>query len=111
MIHNFFDQTLKRYGITGKRLSEVTGYSTTHISEFRNGKTNPSCETLMCLLSGMDQIEPGARQYFCALLAGKPIETTIERMDGQQIAQVLVAIADKLQSSPEPVAVKELLSA
>jgi transcriptional regulator with XRE-family HTH domain len=109
MIHQFFDQTLKRYSIVGKRLSDVTGISTTHISEFRHGKTNPSCETLMLLLDGMEQIEPGAKQYFCQLLAGRTFDAVIEGMDGQQLAQLLVAIADKIQSK-QP-AMQELISA
>lgn len=109
MIHQFFDQTLKRYSITGKRLSDMTGISQAHISEFRNGKTNPPCDTFMRLLDGADQIEPGAKQYFCQLLAGKSFETVIDTMDGQQLAQLLIAIADKLQS--KRILEQELLSA
>lgn len=109
MIHQYFDQTLKHHGISGKRLSEVTGFSQTHISEFRNGKTNPSCDTLLCLLDGAEQIEPGAKQYFCQLLAGQTFETLIEGMNGQQLAQLLVAIAERLQSKRP--SVQELISA
>jgi transcriptional regulator with XRE-family HTH domain len=113
MIHQYFDQALKRHGITGKKLSDVTGISQAHISEFRHGKTNPACDTLMRLLDGADQIEPGAKHYFCQLLAGRPagnsIENTIEMMDGQQLAQLLFAIAEKLQNQRSPV--QELMSA
>jgi predicted transcriptional regulator len=117
MIYQYFDQALKRQGITGKKLSDVTGISQAHISEFRNGKTNPSCDMLLCLLEGADQIQPGARQYFCQLLAGRAIaramdnslESTIEMMDEQQLAQLLVAIAEKLQGQRTPV--QELISA
>jgi len=100
MIHNFFDRTLKRHGITGKKLSEVTGISQTHISEFRHGKTNPSCETLMLLLEKADQIEPGAKQYFCQLLAGRsvsPLAMAINTMSSEELAQLLLAIAEQWQ--------------
>lgn len=107
MIHNFFDRTLKHYGITGKKLSEVTGISQTHISEFRNGKTNPSCETLMLLLDGAERISPGARQYFCQLLAGRsvsalsasPLSLAIDAMSSEELAQLLLAVADRLQQA------------
>lgn len=109
MIHQYFDQALKRHGISGKRLSDVTGISQAHISEFRNGKTNPPCDTFMRLLDGADQIEPGTKQYFCQLLAGRSFDTVIDTMDSQQLAQLLIAIADKLQS--KRVLEQELLSA
>lgn len=109
MIHQHFDKTMKDHHISGKMLSEVTGISQTHVSQFRNGKTNPPCDTLMLLLDGLEQIEPGARQYFCQLLAGKSFDTAIDAMDSQQLAQLLVAIADKIQSKRSPV--QELMSA
>jgi transcriptional regulator with XRE-family HTH domain len=109
MLHQYFDQALKRYRISGKQLSDVTGISTSHISDFRRGKTNPSCEILMSLLDGADQIEMGVKEYFCQLLSGRSFDNNIEEMDYQQLAQLLVAIADKLQSKRD--SVQELISA
>jgi transcriptional regulator with XRE-family HTH domain len=112
-MYQHFDQTLKEFGITGKRLSEVTGFSMAHISAFRHGKTNPSCETLEKLLEGAENISPGSRVFFCQLLAGdaiKPMQTDIRKMDNQQLAVLLQTIADKLESQ-SPVLEQELMSA
>ncbi|MBW4542276.1 MAG: helix-turn-helix domain-containing protein [Myxacorys chilensis ATA2-1-KO14] len=111
-MHQYFDKTLKQFGITGKKLSEVTGISTTHISEFRNGKTNPSCEMLERMLDGADQIKLGAKRHFCELLAGKepqPIEDPIERLDDIQLAQLLLRVANRLENRKS--VPQELLSA
>lgn len=112
-MHKYFDQTLKQLGITGKKLSEVTGISTTHISEFRNGKANPSCEMLERMLNGADYIRPGAKRYFCQLLAGEApqsLESSIERLDNMQLARLLLTVADRLENQNVAL-VKELLSA
>jgi hypothetical protein len=73
MIHEFFDQTLKRYGIQAKALSGLSGVSQNHISEFRGGKlkTGVTTDCLYRLLVAMDELSPGSRRYFCDLLAGK----------------------------------------
>lgn len=112
-MHQHFDQTLKQLGITGKKLAEVTGVSTTHISEFRNGKTNISCEMLERLLNGADQIKPGAKRYFCELLADQtpqPVEDPIERLDDMQLARLLLRVADRLENRKSAIP-QELLSA
>lgn len=112
-IHQYFDQTLKQLGITGKKLSEVTGVSTTHISEFRNGKANPSCEMLERMLNGADQLKPGAKRYFCQLLAGEEpqlVEDPIARLDDTQLARLLLRAADRLENR-NPVLAQELMSA
>lgn len=117
-MHDIFDKTLRIHGITGKRLSEVTGFSQTHISEFRKGKTNPSCSTLKSLLDGMDELAPGAKRYFCMELAGTTSSSkesvssekklVIEGMSSMELAQLLLVVADKLQQS-QPI--KQLISA
>ncbi|KAM3112759.1 helix-turn-helix domain-containing protein [Phormidesmis sp. 146-33] len=117
-MHDIFDKTLRIHGITGKRLSEVTGFSQTHISEFRKGKTNPSCNTLQSLLDGMDELSPGAKRDFCLQLAGTTpsfVETappsqkpSIEGMSSLELAQLLLVVADKLQQG-QPA--KQLISA
>lgn len=73
MIHELFDATMKRYGVQAKALSSLSGVSQNHISEFRSGKlkTGVTTDCLYRLLVGMDELSPGARRYFCDLLAGK----------------------------------------
>lgn len=100
-MHTFFDRTLKVYDITGKKLAEVSGYSTTHISDFRRGKTNPSVKTLDELLNAADQIAPGAKRYFCQQLAGgsvAPVELAIDNLSSADLARLLIAIGDRLQN-------------
>ncbi|MEC4811828.1 MAG: hypothetical protein SAK29_00860 [Scytonema sp. PMC 1069.18] len=75
-ISKCFDQTLKKYGITGAVLSKKVGVSTSHISQFRNGKGGSvSHKTLEDMLDAMEELAPGSKLYFCLLLAGKdPVE-------------------------------------
>lgn len=72
-MEKLFDATMKRYRIEAKALSELTGVSQQHISQFRLGKlkTGVTTDCLMRLLVGMDELSPGARRYFCDLLAEK----------------------------------------
>ena len=118
-MHEIFDRTLRIHGITGSRLAEVTGLSTTHISDFRRGKTNPPCNTLQRLLDAIDEISPGAKRDFCLQLAGATVSAfaepstpsrkmAIEEMSSLELAQLLMAVADKLQ---EDKSAKQLVSA
>jgi transcriptional regulator with XRE-family HTH domain len=117
-MHEIFDRTLRIHGITGSKLAEVTGLSTTHISEFRRGKTNPPCNTLQRLLDAIDEISPGAKRDFCMQLAGipssfvepsiPPRKLAIDEMNSLELAQLLIAVADKLQDGKSA---KHLVSA
>lgn len=116
MINKIFDSTLKHYGISGKRLSDVTGISQGHISEFRNGKSNPPCDTLLRLLDGMDEITPGAKRYFCQHLASgsaSSLEAVIDTMTGAELSRLLMIIAEKFRQleTTKDGAMRELLSA
>jgi transcriptional regulator with XRE-family HTH domain len=78
-----FSRTMEYYKISGKELSQVSGISENHISEFRRGKrkTGVSTGVLWQLLEGMEKIAPGARSYFAALLAGVDQKQEIETLD------------------------------
>lgn len=65
-----FDRTLDYYAIKGKTLSERTGVSQNHISEFKNGG-NISAISLSKLMEAMEELAPGSKLYFCLLLAGE----------------------------------------
>lgn len=112
-MYQHFDKMLKEFGIRGKDLSDVTGFSMTHISQFRHGKTNPSCDSLERLLDGANRIKPGAKRYFCELLAGEqiqPIHDTIDQLDDVQLARLLLTVAERLENRKQAVSQK-LLSA
>jgi transcriptional regulator with XRE-family HTH domain len=97
MIGQFFDKTLRRYGISGTQLAKVSGLSPSHISEFRNGKASPSCEVLVKLLDAVDRIAPGAKLYFCGLLAGSPMGATIDEMSEVELVFLLREVAERLE--------------
>lgn len=91
-MEEIFDLTLKRYGIQGKALANLSGVSENHISEFRRGKlkTGVTTDCLLKLLEAMDQLSPGARHFFCDLLAGK------KKLQGfQSEIEFLIDVADE----------------
>lgn len=107
MIHEFFDLTLKRYGIQAKALSILTGVSQNHISEFRSHKlkTGVTSDCLWRLLAGMDELAPGSLRYFCDLLAGKKkpqqgfaadLEFLIEAADDCELETAMLLIVRKM---------------
>jgi transcriptional regulator with XRE-family HTH domain len=98
MIGQFFDKTLRRYSISGTQLAKVSGLSPSHISEFRNGKASPSCEVLLKLLDSVDLIAPGARLYFCGLLAGSPLGSAIDEMNEVELVFLLREVAERLET-------------
>lgn len=95
LIHECFDETLKKYGITGAVLSRHVGVSPSHVSQFRNGKGGAvSHTTLEQMLDAMEQLAPGSRLYFCLLLAGK---NPVEFLSGSMDLRALVASATPAQ--------------
>lgn len=107
---NLFAKTQDKFKIKNSALADVTGLSAAYLSEIRNGKATPSFDGLIRWLEGVEAIAPGSRQYFCRLLSGQSIETSIDKMDGTEMAQVLLAIADKLQTT-QHISQQELISA
>jgi len=71
-MEEIFALTMKRYGIRGKDLSDLSGVSVNHISEFKNKrlKTGVTTDCLLRLLDAMDQLSPGAKKFFCDTLSG-----------------------------------------
>jgi len=108
MISEYFRKTQEYYGITGKQLSEQSGVSENHISEFRRGKSTISVEVLWKLVLGMEVIAPGARQHFCFLMAGKErklgesLEEMVDRATDDEIEAVMLAIARRWKRSRSP---------
>lgn len=106
LISRRFDLNLKLYGITGKKLSEVTGVSQNHISEFRRGKGSVSTEVLAKLVEGMEAIAPGAGENFWPGLVpsgglqsargfGEQLELLVEAADEEEVEKLLLLIARK----------------
>ena len=114
LINKCFDETLKKYGITGAVLSRHIGISPSHVSQFRNGKGGAVSHTILeQMLEAMEELAPGSRFYFCLLLAGKnPAEFMAGHSDidlhslvalatPAQKAEILVMIAGWVSSNQQ----------
>ncbi len=109
-ISKSFDETLKRYGITGAVLSKKMGISPSHISQFRNGKGGAvSHTTLEDMLNAINEIAPGSRRYFCQLLAEEPLSEKkinsgekliemIENASDDEMVMVMMAMSRRWKS-------------
>ena len=64
-----FERTLKKFSIKGSDLSKAADVTSAVISDFKNGKANPSTEVVERLVEGMDNLAPGAWQFFYNELA------------------------------------------
>ncbi|KYC34889.1 hypothetical protein WA1_50140 [Scytonema hofmannii PCC 7110] len=75
-ISRAFDETLKKYGVTGAALARKANISPSHVSQFRNSKGGDVTHTsLEKMLEAMESLAPGSKLYFCLLVAGKnPVE-------------------------------------
>ncbi|MEP0867132.1 XRE family transcriptional regulator [Funiculus sociatus GB2-A5] len=103
-----FDQTLRHWGITGKELSNKSGVSENHISEFRRGKGDITTNVLWKLLQAMEQIAPGSGNHFFYLILGQKmehpsvgerLEQLIEAADDEETERAMLAIARKWKGS------------
>ena len=114
LIGQLVDKTMRHWEIVGKELAKKAGISETHLSQFRNGRTNIGDDKLVKLLSAMDEIAPGSRSYFCALLADShdaqkhffsqllgdsaDLKQLIASMDLIQLAELMDVIALRMRS-------------
>lgn len=104
LIHESFDKTLSRYGITAKALAQLANVSPAHISQFRNGKGGAvSHTTLEGLLDAMERLAPGSKSHFYLLLAGRDskqadIDVFVQSMDDVQLGNLLSAIARRVST-------------
>ncbi len=107
LIYEAFNDTLKRYNISGKALAQVAGVSESLVSQFRWGKKGITDEMLDNLLLAIQKMAPGSRRYFCSLVAGEPIETAgwenvLSEISAEEIPELLMAIARCWKSVDHP---------
>ena len=88
-IHKLFKRAMDRYGVQGKQLAELAGITPNQLSEFRNGKKWLSQRNFEALLEGMDQLSPGAKKYFCELLAGEALEVNKEQDSNKRLIELV----------------------
>ncbi|HLO50047.1 MAG TPA: helix-turn-helix transcriptional regulator [Kamptonema sp.] len=118
MISEIFRLTIERYGISAKQLSQISGVSENHISEFRRGRTGISEEVLWKLIEAMDEVKPGARAYFCERLAGGDefangtpisslsqleslweIQNMVDSLSDDRLALLMMVVATRIKNS------------
>lgn len=111
MIGDILKQTQLEYRISSKQLAEISGIGASAISDIRRGASDPSWSTMDKLLMAIEQIAPGSRHYFCDLLAGEgDTVLSVEKLENQELGQLLVEIGRELQTRKSTVA-KILLEA
>lgn len=122
LLHQALDETIKYCRMSAKELAEVSGVSSSRISQFRNGLflegkgSDLTSRAINELIDAATYIDPKAKRVFSFFLADldpKSIKSSfslldpkqLDAMDSAQISQLLVAIADRLDK-PKPVAKK-----
>lgn len=97
-INKLFRETQDKYGVSSKALAEAVDITTKHLSQFRNGHTNIPTNLLWQLLEEMNNLKPGAKNYFAEKLAGrsKPlkVEVDLEKTINELEASDLLRIWD-----------------
>ena len=71
MLREIFKEVKRSHGITGKAISQLTGISQNHISEYINGKRDVTSETLWRMIEAMDELSKGAAAEFRQRLPGE----------------------------------------
>ena len=108
-----FIRTKRYYGIQGSKLSRHTGVDENRISEFINLKKDGSGKykrdlsstVLDTLVQGMEELEPGAKQFYIQELMGKNIKLAcdpkilVNSMDDRDISDLMFAIASKMSNN------------
>ena len=108
LIHEAFNETLKRYKISGRALAQAAQASESLVSQFRHGKKGVTDDMLDSLLQAMQQLAPGSRKYFCSLLAGDPIKLGVSKgefkdISEDEIPELLIAIARRWRAGDNEV--------
>jgi predicted transcriptional regulator len=100
-----FIETKNYFGITGSDLHRVTGVSKSHLSEFINRKRDITTDLLDRLITGMEELEPGALQFYTDELRGRDYKVIasnpkalVDAMDNEQLSELMFAIAAKMGS-------------
>jgi transcriptional regulator with XRE-family HTH domain len=103
LIHQkLFDEMLNRFGLSAKDIGEAVGVSEVMISRFRNGKNDISSAKLIDMLN---VVPSEARDWYLsqtfpqANFSQIPLRSLIREASPQEKAEVLMMIAESLQSS------------
>lgn len=108
-MHEILTKAMDYHGIKVRELAALVGMAPNHLTELRAGRKWVSRDNFIKLLDGMDKLRPGARLYFCQLLAGEALAPLpapslnlidiIENASDEEIEEVLIAIGRKWKKS------------
>ena len=92
-----FAAKLKKYGIKGKDLSEVSGRNPKTISEILNRKASPSIESFNHLIECCDRLSPGfADEYYLALVGHVDLDNFVSSLSSNELAVVLMNVSQRI---------------
>ena len=91
MFREFFIEVKRHHGVTGKALSDRTGISQNHISEYIRGKRKVTDEVLWRMIEAMDELSPGAlRDFGRKIVGGSNHQISYEDMGDEDLAQAMI---------------------
>lgn len=96
MLREIFKKVKVHCGVTGKAISQHTGISENHISEYLRGKRDVTSQTLDRMIEAMDELSPGAKKYFGDSLAGRILNQAIEDLEDERLGELVVRASDEL---------------
>jgi transcriptional regulator with XRE-family HTH domain len=92
-----FAAKLKKYGIKGKDLAEVSGRNPKTISEILNRKASPSIESFNHLIECCDRLSPGfADEYYLALVGHVDLDNFVSSLSSNELAVVLMNVSQRI---------------
>ncbi|MEL4897485.1 helix-turn-helix domain-containing protein [Crocosphaera sp. Alani8] len=103
MFRQTFKKVKTKRGITGKALSQITGISENHISEFLNGKRDVTTEKLWEMIMGLEKLSPGSKQDFAefigdgqSLKVTLDLERTVQELDVKDFLQLWQVASERM---------------
>ena len=103
MLRQYFKKVKTERHITGKALSQVTGISENHISEYLNGKRDVTSDKLWEMMEGLERLSPGATDDFAELVGkGRPmkveinLEKTVQEMDVRDFLRLWQVASERM---------------
>lgn len=96
MLREIFKKVKANSGVTGKAISQHTGISENHISEYLRGKRDVTSATLDRMIDAMDELSPGAKKYFGDSISGRILNQAIEDLEDERLGELVVRASDEL---------------
>lgn len=98
MLRQIFKEIKQYRGVTAKAISQRTGISENHISEYLNGKRDITSERLWIMIDAIEQLSPGAKADFGRRIAGVSFspDELIKSLDPSQLGALLISAGARL---------------